>query len=212
MYRDIAGRTFGEKLIYLRGSRTQQEVADALGIPVGRYGNYERNRNQPPIEILVKMAEYFNVTLDWLLAGKGRGPEDGDQKSSTDESIRNEGFKEGVSACKQEEKKRLAASGRSDSSDNQNEPIDNLSKGISILSNQIKSMDEENTHIKRLIKTVYRIGNIFNDVIKLICDRTEIKTNVEQLDVMVNEMYTNLGQLKTNLDEMNQETMPKKAE
>ena len=64
------GGTLGEKLIALRGTRTQQEVAEALDIPTGRFGNYERNRNEPDIATLSKIAEYFNVTLDWLLADK----------------------------------------------------------------------------------------------------------------------------------------------
>ena len=50
---------------------TQDQIADALGIPKRTYGSWERNERQPDFEMLGKIADYFNVTTDCLL---GRTP------------------------------------------------------------------------------------------------------------------------------------------
>lgn len=57
----------GKRLILLRGSRTQQEIADALGISRARYSHYENGRNEPDLAALNHMAEFFQVTVDYLL-------------------------------------------------------------------------------------------------------------------------------------------------
>lgn len=57
----------GKRLILLRGSRTQQEIADALGISRARYSHYENGRNEPDLATLNHMAEFFQVTADYLL-------------------------------------------------------------------------------------------------------------------------------------------------
>lgn len=58
-----------ERLKKLRKERhiSQQEVAHCLGITVSAYGNYELGQRNPSYEILCKMADYFNVTVDYLL-------------------------------------------------------------------------------------------------------------------------------------------------
>lgn len=38
-----------------------------LNITSSAYGYYEQGRNEPPLETLVKIAEIFNVTTDYLL-------------------------------------------------------------------------------------------------------------------------------------------------
>lgn len=50
---------------------TQDQIADVLGIPKRTYGSWERNERQPDFEMLGKIADYFNVTTDYLL---GRVP------------------------------------------------------------------------------------------------------------------------------------------
>ena len=50
---------------------TQDQISDALGIPKRTYGSWERNERQPDFEMLGKIADYFNVTTDYLL---GRTP------------------------------------------------------------------------------------------------------------------------------------------
>jgi transcriptional regulator with XRE-family HTH domain len=60
----------GEKLKKLRGKKTQEEVAKAIGISRARYSHYENERSEPDSEILQKLADYYKVTIDYLLTGK----------------------------------------------------------------------------------------------------------------------------------------------
>lgn len=58
-----------KKLRELRKSKknTQSDIADFLNMSEVAYGNYERGRNEPDIKTLIKIANYYNVTLDYLL-------------------------------------------------------------------------------------------------------------------------------------------------
>lgn len=56
-----------ERLVSLRGTRTQQQVADALGISRARYSHYENGRNEPDMEILKLLADFHHVTVDYLI-------------------------------------------------------------------------------------------------------------------------------------------------
>ena len=51
---------------------TQKEAADALGISPNTYKNYEQGMREPNNEMLCKLADYFQVTTDYLL---GRAPQ-----------------------------------------------------------------------------------------------------------------------------------------
>ncbi|WP_436645115.1 helix-turn-helix domain-containing protein [Latilactobacillus sakei] len=46
---------------------TQQEVADRLGISRANYSHVENNRNEPDNELLVKIADLYEVSTDYLL-------------------------------------------------------------------------------------------------------------------------------------------------
>lgn len=48
---------------------TQQEMADYLGITRQAYCNYEAGKRSPDNGTLFKLAEYFDVSLDFLLRG-----------------------------------------------------------------------------------------------------------------------------------------------
>lgn len=63
--------SLGERLKKLRlmRNKTQQDVADALGISRARYANYEQDRSSPDMGLLQKIANYFGVTLDYLISG-----------------------------------------------------------------------------------------------------------------------------------------------
>ena len=55
-----------EKLIELRGNRSQEEVAKALGISVSALSMYEQGNRIPRDEIKIRMAEYYGISLDAL--------------------------------------------------------------------------------------------------------------------------------------------------
>lgn len=46
---------------------TQETIADDLDITRSRLGAYEESRNEPPIEMLIKFADYFQVSVDILI-------------------------------------------------------------------------------------------------------------------------------------------------
>lgn len=65
--------TFYEKLYSLRTSRglTQQGLADELGISLRAYRYYEQGEREPQLSVLIRMADYFELSLDEL-AGRIR--------------------------------------------------------------------------------------------------------------------------------------------
>lgn len=46
--------------------KTQQEIATYLGTSQTMYARYERGANEMPIRHLIKLAKYYNVSLDYL--------------------------------------------------------------------------------------------------------------------------------------------------
>lgn len=46
---------------------TLQETADELDIPLRTYQNYEAGDREPPLDLLVKMADILDVPTDFLL-------------------------------------------------------------------------------------------------------------------------------------------------
>ena len=46
---------------------TQQQVADSLGISRQAYANYEAGKRQPDPEMLMKLSEFFEVSIDIIL-------------------------------------------------------------------------------------------------------------------------------------------------
>ena len=55
-----------EKLIALRGNRTQEEVSKALGISISALSMYEQGNRIPRDEIKIRMAEYYGISLESL--------------------------------------------------------------------------------------------------------------------------------------------------
>ena len=58
-----------ENLYGLRKERnlTQEETAKELGIGLRSYCRYEKNEREPDAPVLVKMADFYNVSLDYLV-------------------------------------------------------------------------------------------------------------------------------------------------
>ena len=46
---------------------TQEEISKILNITRNAYTMYETNKSMPTIETIVKLAEYYNVSTDYLL-------------------------------------------------------------------------------------------------------------------------------------------------
>lgn len=60
---------FGDKLKMLRQRKNvkQKELADYLFLKQSSVSDYENNRSTPSPETIKKIAEYFNVSADYLL-------------------------------------------------------------------------------------------------------------------------------------------------
>ena len=58
-----------ERLTKLRKNRsaTQADLAKVLSIERTTYGKYETGGIQPPVEVILKLAEYYDVSTDYLL-------------------------------------------------------------------------------------------------------------------------------------------------
>ncbi len=46
---------------------TQSKLAEYLHIRQNTYSQYECGQRQVPLDILIKLADYYNVTLDYLV-------------------------------------------------------------------------------------------------------------------------------------------------
>ena len=62
---------------YLRTQKklSQQSVAIALGVSRQVYNNYELGKREPDYATLIKLADYFDVTTDYLLKGEDIRPQ-----------------------------------------------------------------------------------------------------------------------------------------
>ncbi len=58
-------------LKYLRLQRglSQEQLAEHLGITRSRLGAYEENRNEPSIDLLISISDFFHVAVDALVRG-----------------------------------------------------------------------------------------------------------------------------------------------
>lgn len=63
----------GERIMQLRkrDNLSQSELASKIEASRTIVGNYERNANTPSIDMLVKIAKVFNVSVDYLI-GEGQ--------------------------------------------------------------------------------------------------------------------------------------------
>lgn len=66
------------RLKELRKNRgiSQEQVAHDLGLSLRGYQNYEYGLREPNIAMILKLAEYYNVTTDYLLEKETTAPSD----------------------------------------------------------------------------------------------------------------------------------------
>ena len=62
-------KIFGTRLRKVRKSKklTQKEVADFIGNKCNTISDWETGKNEPSLEKLIVLADFFEVSLDWLL-------------------------------------------------------------------------------------------------------------------------------------------------
>lgn len=61
--------TFGSNLKYLRleSNITQKQLADKIGAGQTTISNWEQDISEPSIYYLIKLAKYFDVSIDYLV-------------------------------------------------------------------------------------------------------------------------------------------------
>lgn len=61
--------TFGQRLTDLREEKGiyQRDLAVALNVSISTISNYENNVHYPDVTILCKLADFFDVSIDYLL-------------------------------------------------------------------------------------------------------------------------------------------------
>lgn len=94
MSKEIIRTELGAKLRKLRKERglTLEQVGEALGIKPNTYGKYEREI-APKQETLIKIAEFFDVSIDYLVGKEEKAP-----KKSGSVYTETEGSTEGLTA------------------------------------------------------------------------------------------------------------------
>lgn len=63
-------KSFGERIKSLRLNQKKLSVAEAakqLNVASANLNNWERGIAKPPLEVLVKLAAFYNVTVDYLV-------------------------------------------------------------------------------------------------------------------------------------------------
>lgn len=60
---------FGKRLRETRMARklTQQKLSDSIGLALRSYQCYEQGTREPPLDMLVKLADVLEVPTDYLL-------------------------------------------------------------------------------------------------------------------------------------------------
>lgn len=59
-------KAIGERLRRLRGSRSQKEVADALGVTAMAISLYENGERIPSDNMKIRIAEYYNRSIAFI--------------------------------------------------------------------------------------------------------------------------------------------------
>ena len=55
------------KELRIASGTTQKDVADSIGCTATVYSRYERGEREPDIEMLCRLANYFQVSIDYLV-------------------------------------------------------------------------------------------------------------------------------------------------
>lgn len=68
--------TFPERIIQLKADRDllQKDIAAAIGLSLRAYQYYEKGQKEPTLSVLVRLADFFEVSLDYLV-GRSDDPQ-----------------------------------------------------------------------------------------------------------------------------------------
>jgi transcriptional regulator with XRE-family HTH domain len=72
MEKHISPKQVGHRLKLLRGKLGQKEFVKKIGIPLRTYQRYEHGDQLPPFDILYQISVNCDVSVDWIVKGKGK--------------------------------------------------------------------------------------------------------------------------------------------
>lgn len=55
------------KKLRKESGKTQKQIADVLGLTTVGYNGYETQKREPNIKVLTKLADFYGVSLDYLV-------------------------------------------------------------------------------------------------------------------------------------------------
>jgi HTH-type transcriptional regulator, cell division transcriptional repressor len=82
--------TFGDRLAHARDSvgMSQAQLAHRMGIKLQTLRNWEENRSEPRANRLQMLAGMLNVSMVWLMTGRGEAPRnDGGESSGSEAAV-----------------------------------------------------------------------------------------------------------------------------
>lgn len=93
---------FGDRLKELRKNKnlTQEDIGTFCGVGNATISNWEKNLTDPPIEIIIKLANYFGVSVDYLLGNDINSPNTIDK---VNQALREAGLVNSDETLKEEE-------------------------------------------------------------------------------------------------------------
>lgn len=67
---------FPSRIIQLKTERKllQKDIASSIGLSLRAYQYYEKGQKEPTLSTLLRLADYFNVSLDYLV-GRSNDPQ-----------------------------------------------------------------------------------------------------------------------------------------
>lgn len=71
-HRGVNMDSIGKRIRKIRkeNNLSQKQLAKKLSVSQATVGHYEKNKRNPSIDNLIKLADIGNVSLDWLITGK----------------------------------------------------------------------------------------------------------------------------------------------
>ena len=61
--------SFSDRIIQLKNERKllQKDIASSVGVSLRAYQYYEKGQKEPTLSVLLRLADYFDVSLDYLV-------------------------------------------------------------------------------------------------------------------------------------------------
>ena len=61
--------SFSDRIVQLKNERKllQKDIASSVGLSLRAYQYYEKGQKEPTLSVLLRLADYFDVSLDYLV-------------------------------------------------------------------------------------------------------------------------------------------------